>query len=105
MVTVLNTSIITNFGTFLYVPKSLDEIKLIIKEEEVQSAIGHQATAQILTELLEIPVEMNRIEYVQNTGDVAIVFKLRTRVAEGKILTREEIEEIGYDFGLLTKIN
>jgi len=54
-----------------------------------------------LTELLEVPVEMNRINYRQEPGDIAVVFKLNTRPPEGWILTREEIEAIGYSFGFL----
>lgn len=69
-----------------------------------QSAIGHQATAEILSELLSVPVGVNRIEYSQQVGERAIVFKLRGRVPEGCILTRNQIEEIGYDFGLLERI-
>jgi hypothetical protein len=69
-----------------------------------QSAIGHQATAEILTELLGVAVPVNRINYVQGVGDVAIVFKLRGRAPEGVILSRSEVEQMGYDFGLLTRV-
>ena len=65
------------------------------------SAIGHETTAQILTELLGFEIPVNRIEYRQEPGDIALVFKLRGRPSEGKILTRDEIEAMGYDFGIL----
>ncbi len=71
-VVLLNTSILTCHGSFTYQP------------------------------LLGVPVPVNRIQYEQTTGDLAVVFKLRGRPPEGKILTAEEIEAIGYDFGLLT---
>jgi len=61
-------------------------------------------TSILLTELLEVPVEMNRINYRQEPGDIAVVFKLNTRPAEGRILTREEIEAIGYSFGFLRMV-
>jgi len=32
-----------------------------------------------------------------------LVFKLKGRVPEGKVLSREELEAIGYEFGLLTR--
>ena len=57
-----------------------------------------------MSELLEIEVKANRIEYLQNVDEVALIFKLRSRPPEGKILTREEIEEIGYDFGILRRL-
>ena len=49
-------------------------------------------------------VEVNRMGYCQTTDDIAFIFKLRSRPPEGKILTREEIEKIGYDFGTLRKL-
>lgn len=65
------------------------------------SAIGHQSTADILTELLDMPIPMNRILFQQEPGQKAICFKLKGRPEEGKILSREEIEQIGYEFKLL----
>ena len=46
---------------------------------------------------------MNRVMYKQDSGDQALIFKLNGRPEEGKILSVEEIKEIGYEFGLLTK--
>ena len=46
---------------------------------------------------------VNRMEFKQTTDDVALVFKVKQRVSEGRILTREEIEAIGYEFGLLSR--
>lgn len=104
MITLLNTSIITDYGRYLFVRKSLEEIKTFVAGNEIQSAIGHEATAEILTELLEFPVPFNRINYIQQVGDSAVVFKLKQRMPEGVILSREEIEKIGYDFGILTRL-
>jgi hypothetical protein len=46
---------------------------------------------------------MNRIEYKQELGDIALCFKLKGRPEEGKILTVEEIESIGYEFKVMIK--
>lgn len=107
-----NTSILTSYGTFRYDPLNLDEARKLVREfqtenKEIVSAIGHTATADILSELLEITKIMNRIYAEQTTEDLGLVFKLqlKRRLAEGEILTRKEIEEIGYGFGLLTKLN
>ena len=105
MITLLTTSILTDYGTYSYKLTTLDEVKSLIKYEPFQSAIGHQATAEILTDLLEVPVAMNRIQYVQTETDIAIVFKLKNRIPEGAILTRPQIEEIGYEFGILIKLS
>ena len=100
---ILNTSIVTSEGTYTHAEISLDGAKHLVRENEILSAVGHQATADILTELLGTPVPMNRITFKQEPGQSALVFKLNGRPPEGKILTREEIEEIGYRFYVLRR--
>ena len=102
---ILNTSILTAYGSFDYSQVSLEEARQLVdaKGENIISAIGHQATSEILTELLGTNIPMNRIQFAQEVGQQALIFKLKERVPEGKILSREEIEEIGYEFGLLTR--
>jgi Domain of unknown function (DUF1874) len=103
----LNTSILTAFGSFTYTPMALYDAQVFAQTAHhglgCLSAIGHESTAQILTELLEIPVAMNRIQFAQDVGQDALVFKLKGRPPEGRILTKEEIEAIGYEFGVLTR--
>jgi len=103
-VTILNTSILTTFGTFNYAPITVNEAKKMI-ENGFESAVGHQSTCDVLTSLLGVKVPMNRIQYSQNVGDIALVFKLKGRPEEGKVLTAEEIEQIGYEFGSLEKLS
>lgn len=108
MLTILNTSILTNYGSYHYSPLSLTMAQLHSsdaweREGGILSAVGHQSTADILTELLGVPVPVNRIEYSQRVGDAALIFKLKGRPPEGKILSRDEIEAIGYEFGLLVR--
>ena len=108
----LNTSILTNFGSYSYAPLSLSDAKHIVydaieptigPDNGIVSAIGHQSTAEILAELLEIPVEVNRIQFSQEIGQSALIFKLKGRAPEGVILDRSQIESIGYEFGLITR--
>lgn len=105
-ITILNTSILTQYGRFDYVPATLEQAKKFVQssENEVHSAVGHKSTADVLTTLLGIEVPVNRVNYEQQRGEVALVFKLRERPEEGKILTTEEIEAIGYDFGLIFRL-
>lgn len=104
-IALLNTSIITSFGRFDYMPTTLQAVKdlLLNHPTDILSAIGHKATAEILSELLATDIPMNRIDYKQEIDDIAIVFKLNRRVEEGRILSREDIEDIGYSFAILTK--
>jgi hypothetical protein len=106
--TLLNTSILTGYGTFSYRRLSLEEARRLVREfqqegKQIQSAIGHQSTAELLSRLLEFPVEVNRMEFKQTSDDAALIFKLRERTTEGKILSLEEIEAMGYEFGLLVR--
>ena len=99
----LNTSILTAYGNYQYTPLNLSAAQKMAASNELLSAIGHQSTAEILTELLGVEVPMNRIQFAQEIGQNAIVFKLKCRPPEGAILTRDEIESIGYEFGLLVR--
>jgi Domain of unknown function (DUF1874) len=112
LLAILNTSIVTAYGDFKYQAISLDDAKLLVfnanepnigPDAGILSAIGHQSTAEILTELLEIDVPVNRIQFAQEVNQSAIIFKLKGRAPEGVILSREEIEAIGYEFGLMTR--
>ena len=104
----LNTSILTSFGTFRYEPLTLAQARALLEDyrasgREIISGIGHAATADLLSALLGFPVAANRIELRQTVDEIALVFKLRGRAPEGKILQRDELEAIGYDFGILRR--
>ena len=104
-IALLNTSILTTSGEYRLTDISLDEAKKIILGKELDSAIGHQSTAEIMTTLLETEVVMNRQLFEQQIGQKAIVFKLLGRPEEGKILSLEDIQEIGYKFQLLERLS
>lgn len=106
--TFLNAPIITAHGAFRFEKLSLKEAREIVQEfqesnRKITSAIGHAATAELMTRLLKFPVPANRIDFKQTPEDVALIFRLKKRAAEGVILTGEELEEIGYELGLLIR--
>lgn len=101
----LNTSIITSDGSYTLETVSLNEAKKLVSESEIDSAIGHEAAAQILSELLGVAVPMNRQMFAQEEGQTALVFKLNGRSPEGQILDRQEIEKVGYSFKKLVRVN
>lgn len=103
-VLLLNAAVLTANGTFKLSNISLDDVKEMLTEENIISAVGHSATADIMTELVGITIPTNRIQAKQEAGQNAIIFKLLKRPEEGKILNREEIEEIGYEFLLLERL-
>ena len=99
----LNTSILTVYGAFRYEPISLNQAKELVNSNELDSAVGHSSTAQVMGELLGIKVPVNRQTFQQRLGQQALVFKMDGRPPEGVILSREEIEEMGYSWGLLKR--
>lgn len=104
MVTLLSTSVLTataRSATSLL--RSTTRAASSRKDLIRQSAI--RETADALSELLNTPVPVNRIEYVQEPGEKAVIFKLKSRIPVGVILSREEIERFGYEFGLLTRVS
>jgi hypothetical protein len=80
-------------------PLSLEEVKGLLKEGDFVSAVGHQATAEVLNTLLGIPVEPNRVAITMREGDSLIVFQFKMRLEEGRILTKEEVQDL-YNRGL-----
>ena len=100
---ILNTSILTTVGIYELKDITLEQAQDLVHNNDILSAVGHQSTADILTTLLGVQVPMNRIMFEQEQGQKALVFKLNGRPEEGKILTQQEIEEIGYKFQLLTR--
>lgn len=103
-IAILNGAIITAEGEYSCRTIKLEEAKkLIHSAPAIISAVGHQATAEVLTDLLETEVALNRIDFHQEAGQQALVFKLNSRPPEGIILSREEIEEFGYQFQVLSR--
>lgn len=104
---ILNTSILTSEGAYEICDISLEDAKefVIMNEGNLLSAIGHQSTADVLSRLLDVKIEKNRINFEQEEGQKAIVFKLNGRIEEGQILTVEDIERIGYKFQFLEKVS
>jgi hypothetical protein len=108
--TFLNAPILTAPGEYKYEPITLTAARNLVKEFHesgriIQSAIGHASTAELMTTMLKYPVENNRINFIHTPSDVALVFKLKQRAPEGVVLTRSEIENIGYELGLLSRID
>lgn len=103
----LNTSILTTAGEYSLTDITLDEARAIVKKhrDNLNSAIGHASTAEIMTTLLGVEVPMNRQMFLQDVGQGALVFKLNGRPEEGKILSVDDIERIGYKFQLLIRIS
>lgn len=107
-IALLNTAVLTDYGSYTYRvidrPFASEIAEWAYKFGWLQSYIGHQATAEILEKVLGVPVAVNRGTYQQLVGDSAIVFKLRKRIDMPRELTVDEVEDIGFDLGLLRRV-
>lgn len=101
---ILNTSILTVPGTYTLEDISLKQARELVRCNEIDSAVGHQSTAEVMMTLLKTEIPVNRQVFQHQPGQDALVFKLNGRPQEGKILTAEEIEAIGYRFQLLRRL-
>ena len=101
---ILNTSILTAVGTYELKDIDVDTARMLVRTREIDSAVGHQSTAQIMSTLLEREIPFNRQMFSQQPGQQALVFKLNGRPQEGEILAVDEIEKIGYKFQILERL-
>jgi hypothetical protein len=77
---------------------SAEETKKILSNTNWKSVVGHESTAQILTQILGLPVPMNRQAIKLSKEDILVVFQLLERLPEGKVLSEEELKTIPYKF-------
>ncbi len=102
----LTTTVATaNDGVFELRTVSLEEAKALAKSaKQTQSYIRHSATAKAMSTVLGVDVPLGETQLKQEVGQQALVFKLRARLKEGQVLTTEkELDEVGYDFVLMTR--
>ncbi len=101
----LNAPVVTDYGEWRFEgPLSLEQAQALAAGGFV-SAIGHEATAMVLSHLLRQPVPVARISVSLMPGDRALVLRLKNRLPEGTVLSEEELQSIGYELGLLTRLN
>ncbi len=88
---------------------------LIVKEADVDtvkellangfiSAIGHDATAQFVSELFGVKVNPNRIQIKIGDNDLVVVVQLLQRLPEGVVLDADEIKKIPYEIYTVEKL-
>lgn len=88
---------------------TLEQAKDLVKSHymngTLQSAVGHQATADLLTRVLGITIPMNRVEIYLGLYDSILAFSLNRRLREGEVITDiSKLEEIGFRFILYEAI-
>jgi hypothetical protein len=101
---ILNTPILTAFGKWDFSPMSIDEAKAFANEADFVSAVGHQATADLLTQILGTDVPCLRQAVTLEKGDKALVFRLMRRLPEGVVLGAKDLAAEDFSFGMLERL-
>ncbi len=80
---------------------SLEEAKALLASG-FESAVGHQATAEVLSQRLGLQVEAKRVNVALAPGDTAVLAQVRLpRLEEGQILTAEQVAAAPVSFILV----
>ncbi|WP_127803924.1 DUF1874 domain-containing protein [Hydrogenophaga sp. NH-16] len=104
-VALLNAAVMTADGMYALREIPLGEARLLVRTHGFVSAIGHEATANVVSRLLQIDCPMNRHFFKQDAGQIALVFRLKQRLPEGFIVrSEEELEALGYSFARLKRM-
>ncbi len=104
-VALLNAAVMTADGMYSLRVIPLGEARQLVRTHGFVSAIGHEATANVISRLLQINCPMNRHDFKQNPGQIALIFRLKHRLAEGLVVrSEEELEALGYTFARLKRV-
>jgi hypothetical protein len=77
-------------------PASLEEVKALVVNKEIQSFIGHEATAQLLISLLSVNIPTNRGMYEPKPGDIAVVTRLKKRLEKPEDIKNVTVSDIEF---------
>lgn len=69
----------------------------------ITSAIGHPATAQLVSAVLGQEIAMNRIPVRLEPGIYLFVIQVQGRLPEGKVLSLEELRSVPVTYWLVTQ--
>jgi len=81
---------------------AISDVHDILDSEDVTFRIGHESTAQVLSEALGLSVAADRRPVEIKDGDFLVVAQVTVRPAEGQIYTSKELESIPLKFFWIT---
>ena len=99
----LNSAVLTAFGRYNYSELTLDSAKALLLSRPFESAIGHQPTATLLSQLLDRSILCQRTNIVMQPHDEAVVFRIAVRLPDYSELSVEQLAELPVEFGLLVR--
>lgn len=103
-IALFNGPICTTTGLYRITEISQEEARSLVARYGFVSAVGHRATAEVFSSVLQVEVPMNRIQYEQQVGQKAIALKLNIRPPEGELLSVDEMLNVGFELQLLQRL-
>ena len=103
MIYIMNSPVLPTYGEYRFSRISVEEAKSLLSGD-FTSAVGHKATAEVLTSILGVNIPENRVAISLEKGDIAVIFRLGVRLPEGKILSAEELKGLKFELGKLERL-
>jgi len=107
---ILNSAVITSEGIYSYKRITVEEAKEWIKKGPYISTIGYEETALVLSEMLGIKIDVNRIVIEMEKGDEALVFRIVLPKGSPRIDPKDKgmimrvIENKYWEMGILRRL-
>ncbi len=102
MIYVLNAPVVTNYGVYRFTVIAPDAAREILSAGFI-SAVGHESTARLMSQMIGIDIPFNRITIHMEAGDKAIALWLLDRPGEAQVYSMEDLAAVNCELGLLER--
>ena len=100
----MNSPVLTDYGLWrFHGPLNRLQARELVTQGCI-SAIGHEGAAQLLSRLLQIKIQTSRIQVHFSPGDKAVVLRLKQRLPEGRVLSKDELKNMAWELALLERL-